>query len=158
MGSVSPSVYTSENSYESTPPQGDASEWYHESQFEQAPVEYKYETEEEILLREKELYQAPAPFRISLLANSIYYRLGFTAIIKREDCFQLLTCQFGGKRIIVNRNFPAPENARDYVFQEFIRNASGYLGKSEPVWTQFYIPEKQWLEKKIDLDTLIDQK
>jgi len=152
MGSYAPSFFTDADHFASLPPT-DISKW-EDGICPDDTSGFQHETEEEFLLREKELYQTPAPFRISLLANSNYYEMGFTAIIKREGYFQLVVSRLGSKGIILSREFSSAARARDFIFQAFIRHATGYFAKAAPVWTKFYLPEKQWLEEKIDLRIL----
>lgn len=113
------------------------------------------EDEESLSLLEQELYQVPAFYPISLLANSIYYALGFTAIVMVDDRYRLVVCRVGDGEVLLNQEYPAPGLARKYVQEVFIAGVEGGFRAAPPVWTDFYFPEAQWLQQQLNPGVLV---
>lgn len=86
---------------------------------------------------------------ISLLANSFMYGLGFTAVIDKIELFKLIAMDRSGKKCLINRDYTAAWEAREYIRAFYIVTAEGVIPDVPPLWTMFYHPGNKWLNKKL---------
>jgi hypothetical protein len=81
---------------------------------------------------------------ISMLTNSVYYFIQDVFILKIKDKYRLVALH--QRKVLMDKCYPTERGCR-MAFQYFFKDKA----LSEDVkanWSQFYNPDKRWLEKR----------
>ena len=91
--------------------------------------------------------QTPDPVTeptISILINSIHYFIDCVYILRSKNKYRLVVLQHS--RVLFDQYYPSERGCR-IVFGKTFKDRA-WDERVKPLWSNFYDPEKEWLEEK----------
>ena len=93
----------------------------------------------------------PGNVNISLLANSLLYGLGFTAVVDYGTYLRLVAFNINETRLVLNKTVNTHKNAENIIQNDYVNTADGVSRFAPPLWTGFYTPVNEWWQEKTHL-------
>jgi hypothetical protein len=85
--------------------------------------------------------------KITLLQNSFYYFIECVFIIIGENNFRLIALH--KQRVLLDKKYKTLRGSK-IAFTKFFQDKA-WKSNVKPVWTPGYLPNKDWLEQKINM-------